>query len=221
VIPQIQLTTLVYLFAGVMAVALLLDGTQVTDKLFRQTGIVSGLVSLLLLAFDKWAWSFRVLHPWFVAKPNIKGTWKGVLHSNYIDPMTNQPVPPIVVYLVVRQSYSTLHLRLLTRQSSSESVANSIAKDPDGVYTVASLYRNTPKLEHRDHSPIHHGAMLLRIEGDPVESMRAEYWTDRLTRGTIEFSEKSDTLHFDFETASRSAYRSKAPPAVPQAGTTL
>src|SRR6185312_16727274 len=128
-IPQIQLTTLVYLFAAVMAGALILDGTQITNKLFAQCGIVTATVSLLLLGFDKWAWSIRLLHPWFVARPYVKGTWKGLLVSSYIDPKTNQPIGPIEVYLVVRQSYSTLHLRLLTKQSSSESLANAIQKE--------------------------------------------------------------------------------------------
>ena len=209
-IPQIQLTTLVWLFVGVTAGALVLDGTHVTSKLFHQCGAVSGTISLLLLIFDKWAWSFRLLHPWFVSKPNIQGTWKGLLHSSYIDPNTNLPVPPIEVYLVVRQSYSTLHLRLLTTQSSSESVANSIAKDPDGVYTVASVYRNNPKQEHRDRSPIHHGAMLIFIEGDPVKSLRAEYWTDRLTRGRIDFAEKSKDYFFDFASASKATFKAVA-----------
>jgi hypothetical protein len=81
-------------------------------------------------------------------------------------------------------------------------MANNIPKGEDGVYTVASVYRNTPQLGVRDRSAIHHGAIIIRVEGDPVTSLTGEYWTDRLTRGELRFLEKSDTLYFDFASAS-------------------
>lgn len=109
-IPQIHLTTLVYAFAAVWAVALVLDGTQVTTKLFKPCGTVAGAIGLLLLFFDRWAWSIRYLHPWFVDKPYIKGTWKGMLCSNYIDPLTTERVPPVEVYLVIRQTQGQILL---------------------------------------------------------------------------------------------------------------
>jgi hypothetical protein len=210
--PQLHLTTLVYIFVAVLAAALLVDGAKDTQFIFKPCGTVITVVGLLLLIFDKWAWSFRFLHPWFVARPYIKGTWKGMLVSEYVDPKTNQPVPPIEVYLVIRQTYFTIHMRLLTKESSSETMAMEIPKAADGVYTVASIYRNTPRQDHRDHSPIHHGAMLIYVEGDPVTKLRAEYWTDRLTRGQIVFTEKSDTIFFDFETASAATFRNLGAP---------
>ncbi len=207
--PQLHLTTLVYIFVAVLAAALLVDGTKETGFIFKPCGTVITVVGLLLLVFDKWAWSFRFLHPWFVARPYIKGTWKGLLHAEYVDPTTNQKVPPIEVYLVIRQTYFSIHARLLTRESSSEAMAMEIPKAADGVYTVASIYRNTPRQDHRDHSPIHHGAMLIHVEGDPVKALRAEYWTDRLTRGRIDFAEKNDTIYFEFETASNATFKNQ------------
>src|SRR5262245_32090823 len=120
----IHLSSLVWGVFSILAVMLLLDGAQVTTGLFKPCGAVATVLTLVLLAFDKWLWSFRILHPWFVDRPYLKGTWKGVLVSNYIDPQTKQPVPPIEVYLVVRQTYSAIHLRLITRESVSESLAN-------------------------------------------------------------------------------------------------
>src|SRR5688572_23633164 len=96
-------------------IATFAEGTQF---IFKPCGTIITVVGLLLLVFDKWAWSFRFLHPWFVARPYIKGTWKGLLYSEYVDPKTNQKAPPIEVYLVIRQTYFTIHARLLTRESS-------------------------------------------------------------------------------------------------------
>jgi hypothetical protein len=216
-IKSIHLSTLVWGVFIILAVMLVLDGTQVTTGLFKPCGAVVTVLGLLLLAFDKWAWSFRFLHPWFVDRPHLKGTWKGVLESTYIDPTTQQRVAPTEVFLVIRQTYSAIHLRLLTNESASESMANNIPKGEDGVYSVASVYRNTPQLSHRDRSAIHHGALLMRVEGDPVTSLTGEYWTDRMTRGELRFTDKSETLYFDF--ASASAGKFTKPGAVPASPT--
>src|SRR6266849_7262475 len=153
-IKDIHLSTLVWGVFIILAVLLVLEGTQVTAGLFKPCGAVVTVLGFALLIFDKWAWGFRFLHPWFVDRPYLKGTWTGVLVSNYVNPATQQRVPPIEVYLVVRQTYSAIHLRLITRESTSESLANNIPKGEDGVYCVASVYRNTPQLAHRDRSPI-------------------------------------------------------------------
>ncbi len=204
--PSNQLSTLVYAVVGILAIALLVDGAQPVGSIFKPCGTVITVTGLLLIAFDKWAWSFRFLHPWFVARPYIKGTWSGVLTSEYIDPKTGSQVAPIEVYLVIRQTYLTIHMRLFTKESSSETLAMEIPRAADGVYSVASIYRNTPRQDHRDHSPIHHGAMLIHVEGDPIVRLRAEYWTDRLTRGQIVFEERSKGIHFDFDSASKAVY---------------
>src|SRR5277367_5768948 len=117
-IKGVYLTTLVWGAVIILFVMLVLDGAQVTTGLFKPCGGVVTVLTLLLLAFDKWLWGFRLLHPWFVDRPYLKGTWKGVLESNYIDPATQQRVPPIEVYLVIRQTYSAIHLRLITQESA-------------------------------------------------------------------------------------------------------
>jgi hypothetical protein len=205
-IKGIHLSALVWGAVIILFLMLLLDGIQVTPGLFKPCGAVVTVLTLVLLAFDKWLWSLRLLHPWFVDRPYLKGTWKGVLESNYVAPATQQKVPPIEAYLVVRQTFSAIHLRLITLESASESMANNIPKGEDGVYTVASVYRNTPQLAARDRSAIHHGALVVRVEGDPVTSLTGEYWTDRLTRGELRFQEKSETLYFDFASASAGTF---------------
>jgi hypothetical protein len=200
-IKDIHLSTIVWAVFIILAVMLLLDGTHVTPSLFKPCGSVVTVLGFALLIFNQWLWSWSWLHPWFVDRPYLKGTWKGVLVSSYVNPQTQQRVPPIELYLVIRQTYSAIHLRLITKESSSESLANNIPKGEDGVYSVASVYRNTPQLAHRGRSPIHHGAMLLRVEGDPVVSLSGEYWTDRQTHGEIQFTEKSEKLYYTFDAA--------------------
>lgn len=222
-IKGIHLSALIWGAFIIAFAMLLLDGAQVTTGLFKPCGGVVTVLTLVLLAFDKWLWSLRLLHPWFVDRPYLKGTWKGVIKSNYVDPETQQKVPPIEAYLVIRQTFSAIHLRLMTRESASESLANNIPKGEDGVYTVASVYRNTPQISVRHRSAIHHGALVIRVEGDPVASLTGEYWTDRLTCGELHFKEKSESLYFDFASASAGAFMTLGvpsavtPPAPPPA----
>jgi hypothetical protein len=206
VIKDIHLSTIVWGVFVILAVMLLLEGTNVTPALFKPCGSVVTVLGLVLLIFNEWAWSWSWLHPWFVDRPYLKGTWKGVLISSYVNPQTQLPVPPIEAYLVIRQTYSAIHLRLITKESASESLANNIPKGEDGVYSIASVYRNTPQLAHRGRSPIHHGAMLLRVEGAPIVGLSGEYWTDRQTHGEIQFTEKSAKLYFTFATAAEGKF---------------
>src|SRR5262245_17396663 len=110
-IKSIHLSTLVWGAFLILAALLILEGTQVTTGLFKPCGTVVTILAFALLIFDKWAWSFHILHPWFVDRPYLKGTWKGTLQSTYANPETGQQVPPIEVYLVIRQSFSAIHMR--------------------------------------------------------------------------------------------------------------
>jgi len=146
---------------------------------------VIGVLLLLLAAFDLWAWRLRVLHGWFVPRPDLRGTWRVELQSNWKNPATDSGVGPIVAYLVVRQTFSALSVRMLTAESASELVAAEINKASDGTYRLAAVYRNEPNLSVRDRSQIHYGALMLDVQGDPVKSLAGYYWTDRNSRGEL------------------------------------
>jgi hypothetical protein len=74
---------------------------------------------------------------------------------------------------------------MITLESSSEFVSAEISRAGDGLYRVSGVYRNEPKLSVRDRSPIHYGAIVLDVQGDPVKSLAGYYWTDRNTRGEL------------------------------------
>ena len=79
----------------------------------------------------------------------------------------------------MRQTFSTLSVQLLTVESASEMVAAEITKAADSTYRLAAVSRNQPKLTARDRSPIHYGAIMLDVQGEPVASLSDHYWTDR------------------------------------------
>ncbi len=165
-------------------------------------------VSFLLLLWERWLWSWWGFRPWLTTRPDIRGTWKGSLVSSWVDPVTKQGRGEIEAYLVVRQTYSTLDVRLLTAESGSVSLSASVVEDQHGIHTLAVVYRNTPRALLRERSPIGYGGMLLYVRGTPVHQLDGEYWTDRKTKGELKFEPRcKDQLH-DFEQASKAAYAS-------------
>lgn len=155
----------------------------------------------LLVAFDLWAWRLRFLHGWFVPRPDLRGTWRVELQSDWKDPATDEGIGPIVAYLVVRQTFSMLSVRMLTAESASELVAAEINKASDGTYRLAAVYRNEPNLSVRARSPIHYGAIVLDVQGDPVKDLAGYYWTDRNSRGELRTLARNDSIAASFKEA--------------------
>lgn len=207
-----HVTVLMAIAAAVWGAMLLLSGTEVHAGWIKPLGTVVGVLMLLLAIFDKWLWAFPWLYPWFVPYPNLNGTWKGELVSSWTDPKTGDRVAPIETYLLVKQTFSQLQMRIMTRESASELLAGSIIKDGTSL-TVAGLYRNTPKLGHRERSPIHYGGILLEVQGvDGGGGLKLEgqYWTDRTTNGTLKFTERTKIKLDDFERAGQATYEASA-----------
>jgi len=126
-----------------------------------------------------------------------------VLTSNWKAIENGQPIPPITGYLVVRQTYSSLSLRLLTAESSSELLGAQILKAEDGTFKIAGVYRNEPKLAVRHRSPIHYGGLVLVLEGNPPNALEGHYWTDRDTTGEIRATEKGKKVFQTFDAATK------------------
>jgi hypothetical protein len=76
---------------------------------------------------------------------------------------------PVEAYMVVRQSFSTLSMRLLTAESTSELVGTEISCSTDGLYCISGVYRNEPRFEVRARSPMHYGAVWLNAIDNEAE----------------------------------------------------
>jgi SMODS-associating 2TM, beta-strand rich effector domain len=201
-LQRVHLSVILIFAAAIWGVMLVIEGVAVSGKWFRPFSTVVGVVLLLLVAFDLWAWRWRMLHGWFVPRPDVRGTWRVELRSEWKNPETGQTIAPIAAYMVVRQTFSTLSVRMLTEESLSELVAAEISKATDGTYRIAAVYRNEPALSVRHRSPIHYGALVLDVQGDPVVSLAGHYWTDRNTRGEIRTLGRISTIASSFAHAS-------------------
>ena len=201
-ISRIHLSTTLLLAALIWGILLMVvSGVAVSISWLRHLSAVTGILLFLLSAFDMWLWRLPILQGWFVKRPNIHGTWQTIIYSNFVDPSTGKEIEPIKGCMAIRQTYSTLSIRLMTSESASELIGSEIVSFPDGTFRVAGIYRNEPKQLIRDRSPIHNGAILLQVIGMPVTNLKGHYWTDRNTSGEIELTNRLNKIYHDFEIA--------------------
>ena len=200
-ISRLHLSVLLSIAAAIWGVSLMLGGGDLSPSFIRPFSVVVGILVFLLSQFELWIWRLPPLRGWFVQRPNLRGTWRVLLTSNWRNPDTEQSVAPITGYLVVRQTYSSLSLRLLTAESSSELLGAQILRAEDGTFKIAGVYRNEPKLAVRHRSAIHYGGLVLVLEGNPPTALEGHYWTDRDTRGEIEATERQKKAFQTFDAA--------------------
>ncbi len=199
----------IWVIVGVTAV-IYLAGFYMLDApagsvLMRLSGFAVMVVSLLLYFFDKFLWKFPIIYR-FAKRPVLHGTWKGTFESDYEYPQTGKREGPTEAYLAVRQTYSSLHVRFITRRSASESMACELKTKSDGRYEIYAVYENRPPLLAQQASPVHRGGLILDVAGDPAHALTGSYWTDRPTKGDLKLDGYSENVHDDFDSARRDAY---------------
>ncbi len=180
---------------------MLAHGQPLSTDLFQSVSIASIVVWGALHAFDRWVWSWRAV-AWMVRVPDLRGTWTGTLASSWKDPATSTPIAPIPVVVVVRQSFSTISVRMFTRESESMTETATLLQESDGRHVLAAVYGNEPGLLLQHRSRAHHGAFRLRLAGaDTFQRLAGSYWTDRLTHGEIDLSFTSRQRAESFDNA--------------------
>jgi hypothetical protein len=196
-----QLTTIIFtavLFWGALLTA---QGIAVSATWLKPLSSVVGALMVLLSVFNLWLWKLPIFRNWLVKRPVIAGTWRATIHSTWIDPSTGTPTGPITGYMVIRQTYSNLSMRLMTPESSSALLSADITKAEDGLFTVSGVYRNEPRIAVRDRSVMHHGAILLQVIGNPASALKGTYWTDRKSAGDIELTGRRSKTFDDYASA--------------------
>ena len=205
-LTRLHISSFVALTIGVWLIALWVQGLPVLSAEFvKPFGIVVGAIALTVTLFNKYLWSLGIFQGWYVKRPNIKGTWKVELKSSWIDPETGEQKKPINGYAVVRQTLTSLSLRLLTKESRSVLVAHSIEQQEEGdLFKFVGVYRNEPKIELQGvRSEIHHGSFALEIHGNPVEELDGHYWTDRATKGGMKMHSRVKKLYSTYDQTHR------------------
>ena len=196
----------------VFAIGIWATGGAVSPTWLRFYSAAVLLATLLLGVWEHWLWRLPLSQRIASVPRDIRGTWKGKLESLWKDPATGESPPAKSAYLVVRQSASQVVVRLLTEESSSQSTLAKVAKD-DASSTLAYVYLNRPDIRVEHRSRMHNGSAFLEISGKPASRLRGRYWTDRDSRGELDFDQRSEQLADDFREAGALFVHRAASPA--------
>lgn len=194
-VTRVHIILVLLLATIVWAAVLLMQGTQISIEHAAPFSIVVGFLGFVALAVEHVLWRQRWLHGWLFYRPDLRGTWLVELQSNYEDPTTGNRISPIICYMGIAQTFSKLQLHLMTQESESWLIAHSVMKSPneDG-YRVCGVYSNKPSVHLRAfRSEIHMGAIVLDTHGPQKlrpEALAGEYFTDRLTKGSLLLSKR-------------------------------
>ena len=142
--------------------------------------------SIALAIWDGWAWR----QPWLTRlthRPRLDGLWQVTL-----TPTAESHIPeggnrgPIPGFLVVRQSYWSIHLRQFTAESASRS-RTFFWELPDGAEaeTLTFVYENVPQQQFEQRSNRHFGTCGLDIGSLRPRAISGAYFTDRYTKGDM------------------------------------
>jgi len=177
---------------AVFAVGVLLDGGAVESWWLRAYSVAVLVALLLLFCWDRVLWQWGFFQRFRVVPRDVRGTWKGTLVTQWVDPDTGEVPPPKPAFLVVRQTASSISVVQLTDESRSTSTFGRVTDDGTSA-SLDYMYLNRPdsRVEHR--SRMHHGSTALDLIGRPVTRMKGRYWTSRDSKGELEFAERRAT----------------------------
>lgn len=186
----------------VFAAGIWSTGDSVNPAWLRFFSVAVVVAGCTLSAWDRWLWRLRTVQTFFPVARDLRGTWKGTLTSFWEDPITRVRPAPKDVFLVIRQSASEVSVVLMTNESSSRSSMAALTESGTGA-SLVYMYLNRPdsRVEHR--SRMHNGAAFLEVSGRPAARIRGRYWTDRDSRGELDFVARSSEIVEDFGEALR------------------
>ncbi|ORU94695.1 MAG: hypothetical protein A6F70_09705 [Cycloclasticus sp. symbiont of Bathymodiolus heckerae] len=201
---RLQISIILAIAVLAWFVVLLVQGTKVSWDHLAPFSTVVGVLVILLLVVEHYLWRQSWLQKWFVSMPDLRGTWKVVIQSDWVDSETGETVPPIQCFMGVKQSMSSLQMHLMTPESESWFVAYNVNYAQSGHgYQIAAVYTNKPNVNLRSNrSSMHLGALVLETHGENEvipKSISGEYWTDRKTTGTIVLTDRDDKLFTRFD----------------------
>jgi hypothetical protein len=131
---------------------------------------------------------------------NLRGTWQGTLTTQWEDPSSGTAPEPKPVYLVIRQTFTSVSVTMFTDESRSHSSLGRVWSIDDQT-KLDYMYLNRPDNSLEDKSRIHHGSTSLYVSGRPAVRLRGHYWTDRNSKGELDLGKRVKQFAEDIDSA--------------------
>ncbi|HEV7566377.1 MAG TPA: hypothetical protein VGO31_10495 [Microbacteriaceae bacterium] len=191
----------VILAAAVLATAIVWGtGGGVSIAYIKAFVTASGIVTVVVLLFDAWGWRQPGLRR-LTRRPVLHGTWRAHLRTNFAERAGEE----IECYIVVRQTYSRISVRMLFDRSRSASMSGDLVFE-DGACTLYYLFRTEASALHREGNPPARGGAVLAIARKPRMTLEGDYWTERDTRGDVRTLGHTSNLYDTYQDARAARY---------------
>lgn len=184
---QKELNKIVYISISGAAILTLLylicNKTYDITTFYRGSSFSISLMTLFWAFYIAYGWKLYLLNKIFF-RPNLNGTWKGELISDWKDENGN-PIAPKEIFIVIRQNFLRIHFTTFTDNFVGYSYSETFnLKQGTGLKNVAYLYRkDTSKFNDDD---LREGATELRLIDDKCfRKLDGKYWTNTKTQGRI------------------------------------
>lgn len=205
---KLPISAVVFIAAATWAIVLFAQGTTLSWAHVAPFGTAVTVVTLFNAFFERSLWRWRIFS-WLFSVPSIGGTWAVELQTSHdVDGSDNNVVAG---YASIRQTFSSISIRLMTTGAHSFLVADSLKKRSDGVYELTGVYQSEPNFNRRTaDTQIHFGAFKIIVCGTPPTEMNGHYWTDRDSKGSIIYKDRMENIFDTFDSAAASATQSKS-----------
>ncbi|WP_338762022.1 hypothetical protein WAF17_16755 [Bernardetia sp. ABR2-2B] len=143
---------------------------------------------IFFFVFVEFMWKWKIFYDWLIPIPNIQGTWKGAIHSTWVDPKTNTTPNPIPVILTIKQTLLNTSCVMRTAEMESYSFTSGFVINKENqILRLFYSYDSIPKQTVKDRSPQHFGTMMfnISISAKGNKELTGEYWTGRKTTGVV------------------------------------
>ena len=141
--------------------------------------------TLLIGLFSKYLWNWKYFQNWLVPFPDLNGTWKGFIHTTWVDPITNERPDKIPTLLTINQNFFSISCVMRTGEMTSRSIISEFSIDEENqLKRLIYTYDSNPIATVRDRSPQHCGTIYLDVNNGK-NILKGEYWTGRKTTGEV------------------------------------
>jgi hypothetical protein len=142
-------------------------------------------LNLLLLGFVYWGWRklwafFPALNTWLF--PDLNGVWEMKIHYR-----NNGKRGVVCATAVIKQTWLSMSMEVLSKDSESQTLAIVPKKDPEsGRAQLFYFYRVTPKKIDAEAREPYEGSANLKVSAAGATQLAGNYYTSAATDGHFE-----------------------------------
>lgn len=176
--------------ASVIAILYLsVSGKPTLKEILRGVSFGVTTATTFWLLYNNWLWKFIPFNK-LINRPNLNGTWKGVLVSDWKND-NGEGVPPKEIFIVIRQNFLNLHITSFTDNFMGVSYVESLLIDKEkGVKKVIYIYKKETSDLGKQES--NEGTCELRIIQND-KRLEGKYWTNIKTNGVLKLEKLLDS----------------------------